>query len=401
MHLLIVPSWYPTLVNPVAGIFFQEQARALQVCGYQVGVLVPPRLVSKRSLLRVRRGTDLITQIGVVDDGGILTYRAAQIGWFPGFLPQANQRLRIHAGLRQFERYCKDNGRPDVIHAHSIIYGGYLASRIGKRWRIPTVLTEHSTAVLQGRIRSYQRQLIRDTLETVQYRLAVGPSLVDALHGFAPEQPIEILGNIVDTEFFSFDSASNPDAFTFCTVAVLTKRKGIDLLLRALSQTSGHKWSWPPGERSGHSTPPFLHIGGDGPARTELEELAKALGITDRVSFHGRLEREGIRELIQNSHVMISSSYVETFGVTLIEAMACGKPVIATRSGGPESFVNDANGLLVPTGDASALAAAMNQIAAEYSKYDPNRIRSECVDKFGVEAIVGRLQQIYETVACP
>lgn len=86
---------------------------------------------------------------------------------------------------------------------------------------------------------------------------------------------------------------------------------------------------------------------------------------------------------------------METFGVTLIEAMACGKPVIATRSGGPETFVHDDNGLLVPTGDVEALADAMRQMAKTYHQYDPDAIRADCVARFSEDAFVRSVAQLY------
>ena len=99
---------------------------------------------------------------------------------------------------------------------------------------------------------------------------------------------------------------------------------------------------------------------------------------------------------MQESHVVVSSSDFETFGITLIEAMACGKPVVATRSGGPEFFVDDKNGLLVPTGDRDALALALTRIRETHSSYDPESISKRCASRFGHDAILTRIERIYE-----
>ena len=84
--------------------------------------------------------------------------------------------------------------------------------------------------------------------------------------------------------------------------------------------------------------------------------------MSTQVEFPGLLNREEVRNIIQESHVVVSSSIIETFGVTLIEGMSCGKPVIATRSGGPEEFVTPEVGILIPTDDITALANAMKSM---------------------------------------
>ena len=132
--------------------------------------------------------------------------------------------------------------------------------------------------------------------------------------------------------------------------------------------------------------------------RRKLQAQVIRLGIQDQVDFLGQLSRAGVRELIERSNVVLSASDQETFGITLIEAMACGKPVIATRSGGPEDIVNKLNGLLVPTGDAGALAAAMSQMVSDYNHYDAALIRAECVKKFSETAIINQLDAVYREV---
>jgi len=157
MHILLIPSWYPTPQNPITGLFMREQALALQEVQHQVGVLVSPVLRSKKNLTQVQRLADLYPITTVGNDVGIVTYRTIQWGWFPGFLAPANRHLVVKSGLRMFKRYLQEQGPPDVIHAHNISYGGYLATLIRKKWHIPVVLTEHSTRFL----RNYIVQIVR------------------------------------------------------------------------------------------------------------------------------------------------------------------------------------------------------------------------------------------------
>lgn len=386
MHILTVPSWYRTIENPIVGVFFRDQALALQKAGCQVGVLVAPILRSKRELVEVRRLSDFVAQFSIEDDLGLPTFRTCQWGWFPGFLPNGNSRLLVRAGLLSFERYVNAYGLPDVVHAHGILYGGYLAIHMGKRWQIPTVLTEHSSALMSGALRPDQRKIVRHTLPYTDKILAVGPALAQTLNQYCPECAIEVLGNMVDTDFFTPGNDEVPfESFIFASVANLELIKGFDILIRAFASAF-------------RDEPVRLRIGGSGSQRDSLERLALDSGIADQVDFLGTLSRGEVRALLRRSNTLVSSSHLETFGVTLIEAMALGKPVVATRSGGPEAIVNSTNGILVPAGDIDALAAAMQQMVRDYERYDPRQIRTDCAARFGEGAIVERLGDIYQSL---
>jgi glycosyltransferase involved in cell wall biosynthesis len=125
----------------------------------------------------------------------------------------------------------------------------------------------------------------------------------------------------------------------------LTARKGVDVYLRAMAHL-----------KDSHPDLQHLVIGEGSQAFTrQLMELAQQLGLQDRVHFLG--QRQDVRALFGMVDLVISSSVREPFGRTLLEAMACGVPVVATRSGGPEEILVDGdNGFLVEVGDAAAIA---------------------------------------------
>jgi glycosyltransferase involved in cell wall biosynthesis len=125
----------------------------------------------------------------------------------------------------------------------------------------------------------------------------------------------------------------------------LTANKGVDVYLQAMAHL-----------RESHPDLQHLVIGEGSQAFTrQLVELAQQLGLQDRVHFLG--QRQDVRALFEAVDVVISSSVRESFGRTLLEAMACGVPLVATRSGGPEEILVDGdNGFLVEVGDAAAIA---------------------------------------------
>lgn len=157
----------------------------------------------------------------------------------------------------------------------------------------------------------------------------------------------------VDPDLFSPATSCEPGRpFTIGSAnRRLVHEKGIDLLLRAAAGLPGD-WQ--------------LHISGDGPALPQLRRLAAELGITDRVHFDGPLPSTRMADALRGLDVLALTSrtmpnWKEQFGRVLVEAMACGVPVIGTRSGEIPHVIGDA-GLIVPEEDVDALRSALLQL---------------------------------------
>ncbi len=385
MHILILPSWYSTPANPVRGSFFREQGLALQKAGHRVGFLVPPaKLRSRHGLAEVRdnwrRRPD---SVAVSEDQGMPTYRVPWWGAPGSLVPWLRQRLMQSV----FERYCADNGRPDILHGHSILYGGYFAVYLGRRNGIPSVLTEHSSNYVNAEILFPQQWFVRHALQHVDRAFAVSPRLASALQAYAPERTVDVLPNMVDTHWFCPPAAEPaPRPFRFVAVGALRRLKGHQLLIRAFAE-----------EFRGEDA--VLQIAGEGNARAELEQLIDRLQIGEQVALLGMLPRDDVRALLQQSHALVSGSFSENNPVSMLEALACGKPIVATRSNGPEYFVDETLGILTPRGEVAGLALAMRTMFRDYAAYDRQAIRETCVSRFSEATIVGALEATYERLA--
>src|SRR5262249_51166379 len=123
-----------------------------------------------------------------------------------------------------------------------------------------------------------------------------------------------------------------------------------------------------------------VFLGGDGGLRGSLERSVREWGLSGHCHFLGWLSPAEVLEQMRACDAYVLPSLAETFGIVVAEAMACGKPVIATRCGGPESFVTPESGTLVPPAAPPALADAMQQFMAQRFKHDPVRIRQTIVD---------------------
>lgn len=132
--------------------------------------------------------------------------------------------------------------------------------------------------------------------------------------------------------------------------------------------------------------------------RIHLQDIINECNITDKVRLLGQKTRPELFELMRKSDTFVLASKSETFGVVYIEAMACGLPVIATRCGGPEDFVNDTNGILIPTDDIEDLSKALIKMRLNIDNFDNERISEECYNKFSSENIAKQIVEQYYKV---
>lgn len=384
MHILLVPSWYPATPDDVAGVFFRGQALALSRAGHQVGV-ISPHFRSIKCIGRPRASTG--DEVGI--DGGVATYRYHGQHLTPGSSRSGTGRW-MKIGMALFNRYRAEQGLPDVLHAHAALMGGVLASDISLRSGVPYVVTEHSSSYARNALRSWQLDDARRAMAGASARIVVSPQLGSVLESRLGRaaSPWAWVPNMVDSAFLvaPLRTTGQQRPLRFLNVALLTEKKGHSHLLEAFAHAFGD------------SHEAELRIGGDGPMRAMLELTAERLGVSESVRFLGQISRtEVLREIVE-ADVFVLSSPVETFGVVLIEALACGTPVIATRSGGPECIVEPEDGLLVEPGEARQLADAMLQMRERVSDYDAINIRERCRARFAEESVVARLEDVYHQV---
>ena len=380
--MLVIASWYPT-ERSAGGSFVQDQVRAL-AAEHDVAVIAP-QLRKFRSLAR---GAWFAGRAPRLEDG-IPVVRPVIV---PP-LPRAKDLvLRLYArGVRSAMRSLgAEWQRPDIIHAHVVLPGGWAAARIGAELEIPVVLTEHSgpfSMHLQSRI---DRSSTRWTLANVARVLAVGPGLAGEIEEFAPTTPVRVLGNVIDTDFFTpaVDGADDKPvgrALRVVTVSALTAGKGIDTLLRAVAELRA----------SDAVRPPLLAIVGDGPARPELERLAMRLGVSGVCCFVGAQGRGQVRDWLRWADLFVLPSHAETFSVATAEAMACATPVVVTRSGGPDRFVTPDSSLVVEPDDPAGLASALQMVLRSEALLDGAAARRVIVDRFSRAAFLAAMRTTY------
>jgi glycosyltransferase involved in cell wall biosynthesis len=208
----------------------------------------------------------------------------------------------------------------------------------------------------------------------------VAPARVSVLPNPAPEllesEPREVLR-----------ASFGMDRLTLAFAGRLTAQKSLGLALRAISQVDGVD----------------LLIAGEGDERAPLEDAAAKLALSERVRFLGPLARDRVIDLFRAADAAILSSSWENFPHAVVEALAAGTPVIATRAGGVAEVVHDeVNGLIVPADDAEALGAAVRRFAGDAELRE--RLRAAAVPsvaEYAPARVFGRLEATLLEVAAP
>lgn len=369
-RVLVVAGWYPAPDDAVDGVFVADHARAAAL-HHDVTVLVLERgPVRGPRLAQVRRSVE----------HGLPTLRLRVDERVPaalGGLVYVPRALALLAGARR-----RGQG-PAVIHAH-VFAAGLLGVILGAAARVPVVVSEHFSAVQLGTLTRAERRIARIAYGRATIVCPVSAALRDAIRPLAPAARFEIVPNIVDTAVFTpGDAPSVRREPQLLFVGLLDEVKDVAGLLRAFATVREHH----PGAR--------LDVVGDGPRRAAYEALTAELGLDDAVRFHGRLPRTAIAPLMRAADALLLPSVTETFGIVVIEALACGLPVVATRVGALPELVDADAGVLVDPGDPQALAAGIESLLAGLDGYDRAALAARTRARYGVAAVAGRWREVY------
>lgn len=398
MNVFIIPSWCPEPDNSLAGSFFLEQAHMLARLRPEWKVAICCcSMISSRPSRKPWKWIDYVKRYLTVSrfvtekhSDGLIEYRIWEPHGNPFFRNLASdvKHLEQHAG-RAMKDFLAHNDKIDVIHALASTPGGTAAVRLGKTNEIPVVISEHMGNIPWPLHQQADGSPVAEIMEAYSGAVAcsaVSTSLSRQIQRLGLRNEITVIPNFLDAEQFRHDPSPKKDSScSFLSVCWPGKAKGTDILLQAFAALEA---------------PSTLTIVGDSRERNFWEKLSVKLGIAERVSWLGNVPRGKIAAIYQNCDVFVLPSRAESFGVVYLEALASGKPLIATRCGGPEDIVTSANGLLVPVNDVNALAEAMRNMSGNYRNYDSGLIRTDFENRFSAETIVERLECWYsESIA--
>jgi glycosyltransferase involved in cell wall biosynthesis len=280
----------------------------------------------------------------------------------------------------------------DLIHAHFTYPDGYVAVRLSRIFEVPVIITEHN---LWGAWMDHnwivRRQTIRAARECM-FHVAVSTAVRESIVCVTGEsEKLRIISNAVDGSAFTLpkkDIRSRGNQIIF--LGAIRHVKGVDVLLRAVQLLND----------AGRDV--NLVLVGESYFKDyqreyeRMRKMSREMGLGNRVSFVGKKLMPELLRYLQESTLLVLPSHAESFGVVLIEALACGTPVVATRCGGPEDIVNDRVGVLVPPANPELLARGIEGVLDRRESFDPEKLRTYALENFGSEVVGRRLSALYE-----
>ena len=370
--LVVFSSLFPSAQEPLAGVFIRERM-------FRVGRELPITVVSPQpwvplqSVVRLFRPGYRPERLRRERMNGIEVLRPRFIA-VPGLLRRLDGLSMAVCAWRTVRR-LRNEGRADVIDAHFAYPDGYAASLLARWLGLPFTITLRGTEPRHA-AEPALRPRVAGALLAAARVFSVSSSLRDhALRLGVPVQRTQVVGNGVDLQNFTpLDRAEArsrlalpKEARVLVTVGGLVERKGFHRVIDCL-----------PGLLAAQPNLHYLVVGGpspEGDCTPMLQARVEALGLTDRVHFLGPLPPQELRLPLSAADVFVLASSNEGWANVLLEAMACGLPVVATDVGGNAEVVsrNDL-GIVVPFGDGKALQSALDK--ALRTSWDRQRIRA-------------------------
>lgn len=401
MNIFVIPSWYPSKDHPLTGIFILEQIQSLARANLKNNFAISlwgqmeegnllwanDHLKNIRKITKKRPSSKQVRYKQV----NLEEYYTPAFTWTNKIL-SGNLNFIIKANDDHLTMFAKNKGNVSLIHAHVSFPAGYIAQCLSEKYDIPYIITEHMSPfpfdsfIEKGNLSARVLNPIRHADAVI----AVSPAAALDIQQKTGVKPV-VIPNLVDEKLFTPSpdqqrqyQTDEKSTFTFFTLGRMVPQKGIPDLVKAISIMRNKNARF--------------KIGGDGEHLQEYQRLAEALQADSRIEWLGELSREAAAEAFRNCHAFVLPSVHESMGVVYAEALASGKPIIATRCGGPEFMVKEHNGLLVDVHAPDQLAAAMDYLLEHHNSYSPATIREDFMDHFSSTAITAQIYSLYKAV---
>jgi len=391
MNIFIIPSWYPSSDQPHTGVFFKEQA-LIYARHFPEDVIALSHWGPNRHVSLIERShwtqlpgrwlkhKSLVSEEIPLAENCIEYYHPA-FTWTRRIM-KGNIDNLVKASFLNLERFESVYGKVDIVHAHVGYPAGFVAMQLAQKRKLPFVITEHMAPFPFASFKT-DKGLVNhlfEPLNKADLLLAVSESLQVTMGQYELES--QVFHNYIDNDFFfPKEPQSKNGIFTYLNIGRLEDQKNQSMLLEAMPFISENI---------------HLRIAGDGELRSLLGEKLVELNLENRVKLLGTLTREEVLQELQDCDGFVLSSDFENFPVAVMEALSCGKPVVATDCGGTIEMLNKKNGVIVPVGDIETLEIAMQAVSANRSKYRADTIRSDFIKHFGSKMATLKLREAYE-----
>jgi glycosyltransferase involved in cell wall biosynthesis len=383
MKVLFITKWFMNRHDPQLGVFIRKHASAAALYN-DVFLLCVLGDSSQQSLFEFEEKEEYHVRTLLVyfrKFNSPLAPINSIINFFRYLL--ANRK-----GLKQIE---KKFGKHEVTHAYIMLRPAGIAWWLKITRGIPFVISEQWSGYATGKFSEKNlivRFIYRWLFSRADAVTAVSGFLRKKMEAAGMKNNYTITPNVVEPFGKKSAPLSANGKIKILTVADLVDGiKNISAVIKAVSKISET------------NSDVEYHIIGHGKDEAVLKNLARNMNVLDRiVFFHGVKTNEEVFSYLHDCDFLVVNSRYETFSLICIEAMSCGKPVIATRCGGPEEFMTEENGMLIPPDDQEQLERALQIMISDYKKYDPQLLKLYALKNFGADETGKKFAEIYRQI---
>lgn len=393
MKILIVAGEKLSEHDHLSCIFEVNQAKALITSGCDVTILAQHKFYSiffllKRERFNIIRVYEIIKNIPKIVEFNIGEINIIGVNVI-SISTRLMKRIRIARFIAKigYSYYHTRHGSASIVHGHSrFLTGGLIAYQIKKRFNIPYVITDHSSVYYRRGVNKKElfqvRDVINESAEWLTVSNHLGSLIKRQIQGI--DKRFTVIGNILpimDNEDLS-NRKDEKCGINLINIGSHDANKNQELLLSVFSRL-----------KTEIDNLKLIMIG-EGELSSYYKKIVSDLHIEKDVRFLGKQTHGQVLNHLLHADVLVHTSIYETFGVVIIEALACGIPVVSTRSGGPNSIIKDFNGVLVDNNEIS-LYLGIRKILDELHTFDKARIKEDVIGKYSSAVIAKELINVY------
>lgn len=375
--ILWLCSWYPSGTDPFNGDFIQRYARAVSLYHDVHVIFVTAGEQDNRKAIR----EELFRSPGLTEH--IIYFHKNT---------SATGRLRAHWQWNRLFRkaintYLQNQGMPDLVHVQVPMRAGLLALWLKKKYGIPFVITEHwgiynPVEKLNYQTRSFFfKKITRKIFREAAAFHTVSSFLGEGVRKWVVDRDYEVIPNVTDTSLFTYRPGKRT-RFRFLHVSNMVPLKNVPGILRAFAGLL--------------RTCPDCELVLLGNTDDTMPERAKELGLSaGNCRFGGLVTYEEVAGTMQEADALVIFSDIENSPCVIGEALCCGLPVIATRTGGIPELIRAENGLLVEPGNETELQEAMRNMMDKAFSFNREQIAREAISAFSYPSAGRKLASWY------
>jgi len=379
--ILFLPSWYPSRLDAFTGDFIQRHALALSLfMPVHVVFIVKDKTLAK-SIRIEEKATGNLTET-------IIYYPSKnyRVGFIERLMSIRNYKSVYK---RFFSKWISQNGRPSAVHVHVPYKAGLIALWLKKKYNLNYYVTEHwtgydktSTDNFFSRPASF-RYINKKILNNSKNVICVSEDLAFKLSSIIPTLKTKVIPNTVNEKLFYFERTTHQTFKFIHYVSGWRGQKNTEGLIKVFSEFHKIRQDWEC----------IMY----GPVQSDLAELVIKSGLGTHIKFTGEISYEKVGEIVRSASVFISFSNYENQPCSILEALCCGVPVIATKVGGIPEIINSQNGILIEPKNELQLFRAIEKILEEYSNYDKQAIAEDSKNKFSFYSVGEQLSLLYRS----